>query len=52
MTQLTNEQLLAKAILELARKAAVTWEYDGEQMIAQGIDLEDEVDLILMKPDK
>jgi len=36
---MTNEQVLAKAILELARKAAVTWDYDGEEMHATGLDL-------------
>lgn len=42
---MTNEQILAKAILELARLSAYEWDYDGEQLIATGVQLESEAAL-------
>lgn len=33
-------QTLAKAVKQLAKEAARTWDYDGEQMVAEGVVLE------------
>lgn len=37
--------LLARAILDIAANAARTWDYDGEQMVAEGLFLADEAAL-------
>ena len=38
---MTDENaILAKAILELAREAAHTWDYDGDTCIAAGVSLD------------
>lgn len=33
-------KILARAILELSEKSAREWDYDGEQSIATGVDLD------------
>ena len=45
MTPDAKLALMAKAILELSRKAATTRDYDGEEMVSNGIDLQDETAL-------
>lgn len=35
-----NVQTLALALLQLGRDAARTWDYDGETMTAQGVNIE------------
>ena len=40
---MTDLQILAKAILELAEKAAHEWDYDGEQMLSTGVALDFEI---------
>ncbi len=42
---MSDNEILAKAILELARKAARSWEYDGETCFSEGIALDCESDL-------
>lgn len=43
----TEEKLaiLARAILQLAADAARIWDYDGEQMVGEGVILNDEAAL-------
>lgn len=43
----TDEKLatIAAAILELAKKSAREWDFDGEQSVATGIDLDLEAQL-------
>jgi len=49
---MTTEQkiaALASAILELAERCAHTWDYDGETMIGEGVNLESETETMLKK---
>lgn len=39
--------MLAAAILELSQKAARTWDYDGETMIGEGVDLDSHIERAL-----
>lgn len=41
MMQDEINKILANAILQLAEKSASTWDFDGEQMIGEGVDLDE-----------
>lgn len=45
MTQDEKIALLARAVLELAAKAAREWDYDGESVVGTGIFLSEEAAL-------
>jgi hypothetical protein len=47
-----DQKILADAILELAAKAAIEWDYDDEQMLSTGVGLGSEADLQRIAGDK
>lgn len=47
MTQEEINTLLARAILDVAKKAAVTWDYDGEENVSQGVNLDYDMEKLL-----